>query len=82
LNRLDGRQVFITCCDPETVRLMETGRGFYVEKGTVRQDTEKIGMKAAEQLIKLIEGHKVKLSAPSVVASQLIRGASVAKLEE
>lgn len=49
---------------------------------TVRQDTEKIGMKAAEQLIKLIEGHKVKLSAPSVVASQLIRGASVAKLEE
>ena len=39
-------------------------------------------MKAAEQLIKLIEGHKVKLSAPSVVASQLIRGASVAKLEE
>ena len=49
---------------------------------TVRQDTEKIGMKAAEQLIKFIEGHKVKLSAPSVVASQLIRGASVAKLEE
>ena len=32
LNHLDGRQVFITCCDPETVRLMETGRGFYVEK--------------------------------------------------
>ena len=40
LNHLDGRQVFITCCDPETVRLMETGRGFYVEKGTVRQDTD------------------------------------------
>ena len=49
LNHLDGRQVFITCCDPETVRLMETGRGFYVEKGTVRQDTdEKAGEVHAE----------------------------------
>ena len=49
LNHLDGRQVFITCCDPETVRLMETGRGFYVEKGTVRQDTdEKAGKVHAE----------------------------------
>ena len=49
LRRLTGRQVFITCCDPETVRLMETGRGFYVEKGTVRQDTdEKAGEVHAE----------------------------------
>ena len=49
---------------------------------TVRQDTEKIGMKAAEQLIKLIEGNKVKTSQPSVVASRLVEGVSVRKLEE
>lgn len=36
LNHLDGRQVFITCCDPETVRLMEKGRGFLVESGSVK----------------------------------------------
>ena len=36
LNHLDGRQVFITCCDPETVRLMERGRGFQVERGTLK----------------------------------------------
>ena len=36
LNHLDGRQVFITCCDPETVRLMERGRGFLVENGTLK----------------------------------------------
>ena len=31
------------------MRLMETGRGFYVEKGTVRQDTdEKAGEVHAE----------------------------------
>lgn len=36
LNHLDGRQVFITCCDPETVRLMEKGCGFLVENGIVK----------------------------------------------
>lgn len=36
LNHLDGRQVFITCCDPETVRLMEKGRGFLIENGKVK----------------------------------------------
>ena len=36
LNHLDGRQVFITCCDPETVRLMERGRGFQVESGVLK----------------------------------------------
>ena len=36
LNHLDGRQVFITCCDPETVRLMERGRGFLVERGVLK----------------------------------------------
>ena len=33
LNHLHGRQVFITCCDPGTVRLMERGCGFLVERG-------------------------------------------------
>ena len=35
LNHLHGRQVFITCCSPETVRLQETGRRFRVEAGQV-----------------------------------------------
>lgn len=35
LNHLHGRQVFITCCSPETVNLMETGRRFRVEAGNV-----------------------------------------------
>lgn len=35
LNHLHGRQVFITCCSPETVSLMETGRRFRVEAGKV-----------------------------------------------
>ena len=35
LNHLEGRQVFITCCDPETVRLMERGKGFFVEQGNI-----------------------------------------------
>ncbi len=35
LNHLHGRQVFITCCSPETVSLMETGRRFRVEGGQV-----------------------------------------------
>ena len=35
LNHLHGRQVFITCCSPETVGLMETGMRFRVENGTV-----------------------------------------------
>lgn len=36
LNHLENRQVFITCCDPETVRLMEQGCGFLVEAGTLQ----------------------------------------------
>ena len=35
LNHLHGRQVFITCCSPETVSRMETGRRFRVEAGQV-----------------------------------------------
>ena len=39
LNHLDNKQVFITCCAPETVNLMQKGRLFYVENGiiTVRE---------------------------------------------
>lgn len=37
LNHLNGRQIFITCCSPETVNLMERGRAFYVEGGSVRE---------------------------------------------
>lgn len=40
LNHLHGRQVFITCCSPETVSLMETGRRFRVEGGCV--ETEEV----------------------------------------
>lgn len=35
LNHLQGQQVFITCCSPETVSLMETGMRFRVEGGAV-----------------------------------------------
>lgn len=63
LNHLDGRQVFITCCDPETVRLMETGRGFYVEKGTVQQDTDE---KAGESALGKRNADLLKASKPVV----------------
>lgn len=35
LNHLHGRQVFITCCSPETVSLQETGKRFKVEYGVI-----------------------------------------------
>lgn len=38
LNHLHGRQVFITCCSPETVGLMETGMRFRVESGMVHPE--------------------------------------------
>lgn len=37
LNHLSGRQIFITCCSPETVNLMEKGEAVYIEKGLIRQ---------------------------------------------
>lgn len=33
LNHIDGRQVFITCCDPATVLRMCDGKTFHIEKG-------------------------------------------------
>ena len=38
LNQLEGRQIFITCCDPEAVRLLEKGKVFRVQEGAVRED--------------------------------------------
>lgn len=38
LNHLHGRQVFLTCCSPETVSLQETGKRFHVEAGRVRPE--------------------------------------------
>ncbi len=35
LNHLYGRQVFLTCCSPETVDLMKTGLRFRMENGKV-----------------------------------------------
>ncbi|MCH5353232.1 MAG: DNA replication/repair protein RecF [Acutalibacter sp.] len=35
LNHLHGRQVFLTCCSPETVSLQETGKRFRVERGKI-----------------------------------------------
>ena len=37
LNHLENRQVFITCCSPETVNLMEKGKRFYVENGRIEE---------------------------------------------
>lgn len=35
LNHLSDRQVFITCCSPETLNLMEKGKSIFVEDGKV-----------------------------------------------
>ena len=35
LNHLHGRQVFLTCCSPETVSLQETGKRFRVAGGKI-----------------------------------------------
>lgn len=38
LNHLHDRQVFITCCAPESVNLLETGRKIYVLNGKATQE--------------------------------------------
>ncbi len=38
LNHLTDKQVFITCCSPETVNLMQKGKTFYVENGVVTEN--------------------------------------------
>ena len=39
LNHLVGRQVFITCCSPENIRLLKRGTIFSIEEGRVAADT-------------------------------------------
>ncbi len=40
LNHLEGRQIFITCCDPANVRLLEHGGVFQVQEGEILQEAE------------------------------------------
>lgn len=35
LNRIQGRQVFVTCCDQESVQLMEQGKAFHIDGGAL-----------------------------------------------
>ncbi len=35
LNELKGRQIFITCCSPETINLMNKGKMFHVKNGII-----------------------------------------------
>lgn len=37
LNHIEGWQVFITCCDPDTVGRLEGGAVFQVEGGVISQ---------------------------------------------
>ena len=38
LNHLNNRQVFITCCSPETVNLLKKGKTFFVDGGIITND--------------------------------------------
>ena len=35
LNQIRDRQIFITCCDPNTIKSLKGGTAFYVESGVV-----------------------------------------------
>lgn len=35
LNRIKGRQVFVTCCDQESVQLLEDGKAFHISSGHI-----------------------------------------------
>ncbi len=35
LNRIKGRQVFVTCCDQESVQLLEEGKAFHIAGGSI-----------------------------------------------
>ncbi len=39
LNKLDGWQVFITCCDPSPLQLLDKGSVFYMESGSLSDYT-------------------------------------------
>ena len=36
LNNINDRQVFITCCDPENIKILETGKIFTVSAGRIK----------------------------------------------
>lgn len=38
LNHLQGRQIFITCCDASTMRMLEQGKVFCVQEGNIREE--------------------------------------------
>ena len=38
LNHINNRQVFITCCDKETILRLKNGKTFHIEKGTLLED--------------------------------------------
>ena len=40
LNRIKGRQVFVTCCDQESVQLLEEGRTFHIDCGHLLDEEE------------------------------------------
>lgn len=40
LNRIKGRQVFVTCCDQESVQLLEEGKAFHIDNGRILQENQ------------------------------------------
>ena len=41
LNHIENKQVFITCCDPNTVQKAKEGRFFHIENGKLTEKKEK-----------------------------------------
>ena len=41
LNHIKGWQVFITCCDPNTIKNLEKGKIFKMDKGVLTEETPK-----------------------------------------
>lgn len=41
LNQIKGRQIFLTCCDPNTIACLKEGALFYVESGAVTSSIRK-----------------------------------------
>lgn len=37
LNHIEGKQVFITCCDPSTVRILNAGKTFNIVNGKIKE---------------------------------------------
>ena len=37
LNHIKGEQVFITCCDPDTIKRLKEGKTFLIEKGRIKE---------------------------------------------